>query len=100
MNSSARWPNNEAATDLAVASPHWWYLPVLAILIGIAGLGAATALLMDGVEPFATWYYNFAWYPVLLFPLVTLAVLPGVIMERYYGSWPVLADSLRVLLLP
>ena len=66
MNSSARWPNNEAATDPAVTSPHWWYLPVLAILTGVAALGAATALLMDGVEPFATWYYNFAWYPVLL----------------------------------
>ena len=39
---------------------------MLAILLGIAGVGASTALLMDGVEPFATWYYNFAWYPVLL----------------------------------
>jgi uncharacterized membrane protein len=43
---------------------------------------------------------TFAWYPVLLFPLVTLAVLPGVIMERYYGSWPVVAASLKLLLLP
>jgi hypothetical protein len=66
MTSSARWPSNEVAMDPAVTSPHWWYLPVLAILTGIAALGAATALLMDGVEPFATWYYNFAWYPVLL----------------------------------
>lgn len=41
-----------------------------------------------------------AWYPVLLFPIVTLAVLPGVIMERYYGSWPVMTESLRALLLP
>ena len=48
------------------APPHWWYLPVLAIILGLGALGAATALLMDGVEPFATWYYNFAWYPVLL----------------------------------
>jgi hypothetical protein len=31
---------------------------------------------------------------------VTLAVLPGVIMERYYGSWPVMAASLKLLLLP
>jgi uncharacterized membrane protein len=41
-----------------------------------------------------------AWYPVLLFPIVTLAVLPGVTMERYYGSWPVMAASLKALLLP
>jgi len=40
-----------------------------------------------------------AWYPVLAFPVVTLAVLPGVIMERYYGSWPVMAASLKQLLL-
>ncbi len=46
--------------------PLWWFLPVLAILVGLTALGAATALLMDGVEPFATWYYNFSWYPVLL----------------------------------
>jgi hypothetical protein len=37
---------------------------------------------------------------VLLFPVLTLAALPGVIMERYYGSWPVMAESLRALLLP
>jgi uncharacterized membrane protein len=41
-----------------------------------------------------------AWYPVLLFPLVTLAVLPGVIVERYYGSWSMLAETLPALLLP
>src|SRR5207247_3997803 len=40
------------------------------------------------------------WYPVLLFPIVTFAVLPGVIMERYYGTWPLLAASLNQLLLP
>jgi hypothetical protein len=39
------------------------------------------------------------WFPVLLFPLVTLAVLPGVIMERYYGSWAIMAESLHALLL-
>lgn len=38
-------------------------------------------------------------YPVLLFPIATLAVLPGVIMERYYGSWELMAASLRALLL-
>jgi len=39
-----------------------------------------------------------AWYPVVLFPLITLAVTPVVIMERYYGSWPVMAESLKALL--
>jgi hypothetical protein len=63
---SERRTRHFAETAVQEEQPHWWYLPVLAILIGIAGLGASTALLMDGVEPFATWYYNFAWYPVLL----------------------------------
>ncbi len=40
-----------------------------------------------------------AWYPILLFPLMTLAVTPVVIMERYYGSWTVMAESLKTLLL-
>jgi hypothetical protein len=40
-----------------------------------------------------------AWYPVLLFPLMTLAVTPSVIMERYYGGWTIMADALKALLL-
>jgi hypothetical protein len=40
-----------------------------------------------------------AWYPVLLFPLITLAVTPVSIMERYYGgSWLVMTQSLKALL--
>jgi uncharacterized membrane protein len=40
------------------------------------------------------------WYLVLLFPLITIAVTPVIIMERYYGgSWPVMAESLKALLL-
>jgi hypothetical protein len=65
MISSARL-TAAAPSSAPEASPYWWYLPSLAIVVGIAALGASTALLMDGVEPFATWYYNFAWYPVLL----------------------------------
>ena len=65
MTSTARF-NQAHVHEAPSVPPHWWYLPVLAVIIGIAGLAAATALLMDGVEPFATWYYNFAWYPVLL----------------------------------
>src|SRR4051812_21650027 len=56
-------PARDASDEL---QPGWWYLPVLAIVAGIALLTAATMLLLRGVEPFATWYYNFAWYPVLL----------------------------------
>jgi hypothetical protein len=40
------------------------------------------------------------WWPVVLFPLVTLVVTPWVIMERYYGSWQVMGASLRALLVP
>lgn len=46
--------------------PGWWQLPALAVGVGLVMVALATALLMRGVEPFATWYYNFAWYPVLL----------------------------------
>jgi len=38
------------------------------------------------------------WYPVLLFPLLTLPVMAVAIMERYYGSWSAMAGSLEVLL--
>ena len=66
MQSPERLTFNQASSVAQEEPPHWWFLPVIAILTGIAGLGASTALLLDGVEPFATWYYNFAWYPVLL----------------------------------
>ncbi|MBI3800784.1 MAG: DUF2142 domain-containing protein [Deltaproteobacteria bacterium] len=39
------------------------------------------------------------WYPVLLFPLVTLVITPVAVMERYYGSWVVMVESLKALLL-
>jgi uncharacterized membrane protein len=41
-----------------------------------------------------------AWAFVLVFPIVSLATLPSVIMERYYGSWEVMAESVKVLILP
>jgi uncharacterized membrane protein len=40
------------------------------------------------------------WYPVLLFPLLTLVVTPTAIMTRYYGSWGAMADSLKIFLQP
>ncbi len=39
------------------------------------------------------------WYLVFLFPLMTLAVTPVVVMERYCGSWTIMAESLKALLL-
>lgn len=40
--------------------------PLLAVATGAVGLAAATAGLFRGLEPFATWYYQFAWFPLLL----------------------------------
>jgi uncharacterized membrane protein len=56
------------------------------------------AWLLPDREPRLERVTALAWYPVLVFPVVTLAVLPGVIMERYYGSWQVMAASLKLLL--
>jgi len=37
-----------------------------AVVIGVAALAYSTNALLAGREPFATWYYQFAWYSVLL----------------------------------
>jgi len=37
-----------------------------AVLAGLLALAGATAGLGLGIEPFATWYYQFAWYSLLL----------------------------------
>ena len=66
MTSSAHFLKHSAGDVAQPESPTWWFLPVVAIVAGLGMLAAATALLFDGVEPFATWYYNFSWYPVLL----------------------------------
>jgi uncharacterized membrane protein len=55
---------------------------------------------IPGYLPWLERVLGIGWYPVLLFPIVSLAMVPGVIMERYYGSWQVMAQSVRVLLLP
>ncbi|MGQ0561806.1 MAG: DUF4332 domain-containing protein [Gemmatimonadota bacterium] len=56
----------------------WWQLPLLAVAGGLALVAAATMLLLRGIEPFATWYYNFAWYPVLLAADGLVALTGGV----------------------
>jgi hypothetical protein len=38
-----------------------------------------------------------AWAPVLVFPLVSLTVLPGAVMARYYGSWSDMGSVLKIL---
>ena len=38
----------------------------LAIAVGVAVLAVSTIGMLRGVEPFATWYYQFSWYSVLL----------------------------------
>ena len=40
--------------------------PGAAVLAGMLGLAGATAGLRAGIEPFATGYYQFAWYSLLL----------------------------------
>jgi predicted flap endonuclease-1-like 5' DNA nuclease len=40
--------------------------PILLILLAAAVLAASTAGMIAGIEPFATWYYQLAWYPTLL----------------------------------
>jgi uncharacterized membrane protein len=39
-------------------------------------------------------------YVVLLFPIVSLGVLPYAIMERFYGSWSEMGEATRALLMP
>jgi hypothetical protein len=41
-------------------------LPLAEILLGLAVLGGSSAAMLAGLEPFATWFYLFAWYATLL----------------------------------
>lgn len=66
------------AQSPTTTSDNWWQLPLLAVMTGLAGVTAATVLLLRGAEPFATWYYNFAWYPVLLAADGLVALTGGV----------------------
>lgn len=41
-------------------------VPVLLLAVSVVVLAGATAAMLAEVEPFATWYYQFAWYPTLV----------------------------------
>jgi uncharacterized membrane protein len=64
-----------------------YMLPVLPLLAWMAPVYAR--YLARAVSP--------VWIMVGAFPLVTLATLPGVIMDRYYGSWSETGLVLKVL---
>lgn len=40
--------------------------PIALIFVSAMVFGAATSGMLHGAEPFATWYYPFAWFPTLL----------------------------------
>jgi len=82
------WTPVESATINGIQGRY--ILPVLPLF----------AWLLPDREPALERVTTLAWYPVLVFPVVHARVLPGVIMERYYGSWQVMAASLKLLLLP
>ncbi len=51
---------------------------LILILAGCAALiAAATAGMLHGVEPFATWYYSLAWYPTLVAAEVLVRLRTG-----------------------
>ncbi len=66
-----------------------YLLPVLPLL----------GWLVPAVAPRIGRFVEFARYPVLLFPAITLCVLPFVLMNRYYGSWSTMTAALQALLL-
>jgi hypothetical protein len=50
-------------------------MPLAVILLGILTLCGAFAGLLNGIEPFATWFYQFAWFSVLLVMDGTIALM-------------------------
>jgi uncharacterized membrane protein len=66
-----------------------YILPILPLL----------AWLVPGYGARGDRWLSMLWLPVLVLPLVSLAVLPDAVMERYYGSWSVMTGSLEALLL-
>jgi hypothetical protein len=78
MSTPTRYMTETPARANTQTAPNWWYLPALAVVAGLAMVAAATILLLRGREPFATWYYIFAWYPVLLAADGAVALTGGV----------------------
>jgi hypothetical protein len=69
------------------------FVPILGWLMPTCGPLMACGLRLERV-------LGLLRYVVLLFPIVSLGVLPYAIMERYYGSWSEMADAIQTLLLP
>ena len=67
---------NERNPALAAAGSR---SPALAAAVALAALIAAVAGLAGGVEPFATAFYTFAWFPTLL--------LADAVVARREGTW-------------
>lgn len=44
-------------------------------------------------------FFSPAWWAVVVFPVVTAWVLPGAIMQRFYGSWSGMSDVLKLMYL-
>jgi uncharacterized membrane protein len=66
-----------------------YVLPVLPLLAWLAPV----------YQPFGTRPLSLMWIWVGLFPLISLATLPGVIMARFYGSWSDMGHVLKILFL-
>jgi hypothetical protein len=66
-----------------------YFLPVLPLL----------AWIIPPHSPVLSRLLTWTWAVVLLFPILSLAALPGILMVRYYGSWQDMSLVLRALFL-
>lgn len=71
--------------------------PRHALLAGGLVLGGATLGMLAGIEPFATWYYLFAWYPLLLMIDAAVALKDG---RFHFLARPAFLVSLLVWSVP
>ena len=61
-------------------------MPVAAIVLGIVNLVGAYIGLFNGVEPFATWFYQFAWLSVMLVIDGIIGFLLALMAHRMGGA--------------
>ena len=61
----ATWKGNQARSLLAVANTEG-DLAVMTVWLAALALAAAWLLLLLDIDPVATWFYVFAWYPALV----------------------------------